>query len=89
MLNNGAGSKKTTQLFLKFFLLKLFDNNIFNVLFIILVTLSIFRPLLSFAYPGWADNSTPPVLNMGRFNEISNFTYAENSNGLITTENVI
>jgi len=68
---------------------KLFDSNIFNLSFIIIITLLIFRPLFSDGYPGWADNSTPPVLNMEKFNDISNFTYAEHQHGLIYNSNVI
>jgi len=44
---------------------------------------------LSGGYPSWADNSSQEVLNMERFNNESNFTYAEYANGLIYNSNVI
>ena len=65
-------------------------NDIFYITVIIFISLLIFwRPLFSEGYPSWADNSSQEVLNMQRFSNMSNFTYAEHANGLIYNTNVI
>ena len=65
------------------------NSDLFPLSTIILIALLIFGlPLISKGYPYWADNN-PPTLNMGAFNELSDFTYANSHNGLIYDGNFI
>lgn len=68
---------------------KLLNLHLFFIIFIVIITLFIFRELFSEGYPSWADNSAIPVLNMGSFYSSSNFTYSERFHGLVYNSNEI
>lgn len=72
------------------FIKNILISNVAHWVIIIFITITIFGTTIKTSgYTSWADNASPRVLNIEKYNNISNFTYAENVSGLIFNTNLI